>query len=112
MTVDRHVAPVHGQRVLVVRHGRRPLFLVMKQHVRARRVSHAPALVALTFPGRPGTAVTVFAVHLLRRGLVEAVHAPRLPAVLAARVRTLAPLVRQPTVVYHGRWDQGRGQWD
>lgn len=94
VAVYRHVAAVHVQHVLSV--SRRTL---STQHVRARRVAGAPALVALAFPGRPTAAVAMPAVHPLCGRTAKTVHPPRLTAVLAARVSALAPFVRHPTVV-------------
>jgi len=106
VTVDRHVTPKHVDHVILVLEGGGGLRWLFVQDVGAGRVTGTSALVALAFPGRAGRPVAMLAAHLLGGRPVEAEHPPRLPAFLATRVRTLAPLVRQPAVIV----DCGRGR--
>jgi len=106
VTVDGHVPPEHVDHVIFVYEGGGGLRRLFVQDVGAGRVTGASALVALALPGRTGGPVAVLAAHLLGGRPVEAEHPPRLPALLAARVRTLAPRVRQPAVIV----DRGRGR--
>lgn len=106
MTVDGDVPPEHVDHVILVHEGGGGLRRLFVQDVSAGRVTGAPALVALALPGRTGGKIAVLTAHLLGGRPMEAEHPPRLPALLAARVRTLAPRVRQPAVIV--RCSRGR----
>jgi len=110
VTVDGDVTPEHVDHVILIHEGGGGLRRLFVQEVSAGRVTGAPALVALALPGRTGGPVAVLTAHLLDGRPVEAEHPPGLPALLAARVRTLAPRVRQPAVIVGcGRGRGGSG---